>query len=92
MGFSSGRIISGIASIFLMNFGIWGFTIFFPARERSFLKASTSEREGEGGDIPPPGAAMAAAVELAVEDLAQPGAAISTSKRLYLCSLDLLVA
>ena len=53
-----------------MNFGIWGFTIFFPTRESSFLKASTSER-GEGGDIPPPGAAMAAAVELAEEDLAQ---------------------
>ena len=60
MGFSSGKAISGIASSFLMNFGIDGATGFFPVGAKSLLKASTAEIGEEGGESPPPGAAMAA--------------------------------
>ena len=58
MGNSHGRSISGIESSFLMNFEMDGGTGLDPGDRRSRLKASLAEEGTEGGESPPPGAAM----------------------------------
>ena len=58
MGISHGRSISGIESRFLMNFGMEGSTGLDPGDRRSKLKASFVAEGTEGGESPPPGAAM----------------------------------
>ena len=53
-----GRVISGTASNFLMNFGTSWVTGFFP-RGISNLRNASSAEDGEEGGSPPPGEAMA---------------------------------
>ena len=60
MGCSLGRSISGTASSFLMNFGMEGAIGLNPGDLSNLLKASSAEG-AEGGESPPPGAAMVAA-------------------------------
>ena len=60
MGCSLGRSISGTSSSFLMNFGMEGATGLKPGDFSNLLKASAAEIEVEGGESPPPGAAMEA--------------------------------
>ena len=47
-----------------MNFGMDGATGLNPGAERNLLKSSSVEEGGEGGESPPPGAAMGAAWDL----------------------------